>query len=350
VGWLTQRGPACPYTVSSCRLLLAYLTGYRLLACALTAICGVAIALLVCTRQPRLGPAALAAWLWNPLTLFSTALGGHNDVLWIVLFLASLWLLQHERPFWAFSTLILAAHVKLTALLWAPVYVLWVVRKWGWRRALACGGGALALGLAASWLLYLPFGGWGTLPRMLYERALYVANSPSEVAFNFLKDEPGWRGWVGLQLTTSLPNWLFVGGGALLLAWSFSLLPKRWWRPPGRLEMDDSHLWSSIMRLGLLYLAIGAFWFQPWYFLWVLAPAALLPHRATTRTVIPWLSFGAVAAIPSGSFLLALASPTAQPFVSAAILAIIWGPGLLAAGFSSLGGSLQLRSRVETVR
>jgi hypothetical protein len=82
---------------------------------------------------------------------------------------------------------------------------------------------------------------------------------------------------------------------------------------------------------GLLYLVAGSFWFQHWYLLWVLAPAALLPEGRFTRSVLPWLSFGALSANVGVDFLLAIL-PAPPPVIGMDLLtvAIIWGPGLVA--------------------
>ena len=74
--------------------------------------------------------------------------------------------------------IVLAIHVKLTAIILLPVVVLWLVRRCGWRRTLTLVAAATATGLLLSWLLYAPFGGWGSLPRMLSERAAFLSNSP----------------------------------------------------------------------------------------------------------------------------------------------------------------------------
>jgi hypothetical protein len=44
----------------------------------------------------------------------------------------------------------------------------------------------------------------------------------------------------------------------------------------------------------LLYLLLGAYWFQEWYLLWALVPAALVPTDRTSRYAIPALSLGAL--------------------------------------------------------
>ena len=72
---------------------------------------------------------------------------------------------------------------------------------------------------------------------------------------------------------------------------------------------------------------IGSFWFQFWYVLWVLAPAALVPQSRLTRWVVPWLSFGAMSSQLLGDYLPLLAGPpldrTGRAF---AVVGMIWLP------------------------
>ncbi len=96
--WWDEKQPVCPRSPESCRLLMAYITGYRLLATALTGLSGWLIASMVRHNQASLTPVALAAWLLNPLTLISTAVGAHNDAVMLVLVLLSWWLLQRRQP------------------------------------------------------------------------------------------------------------------------------------------------------------------------------------------------------------------------------------------------------------
>jgi Gpi18-like mannosyltransferase len=111
--------------------LIAYIVGYRLLALMLAGLCAVLIALIVRRSAPQLVPAALLAWLWNPLILITSAIGAHNDLLMIVAILAALLLFQRRRWVWGLLALALAAHVKLTALLILPILGLWMLRRCG---------------------------------------------------------------------------------------------------------------------------------------------------------------------------------------------------------------------------
>ena len=100
-----------PAVNPSCRNLIGYVTAYRLLAVGLTGLSGWLILSMVRAQSSAPSAVALAAWLWSPLLLASTAIGAHNDAAMILLLLLMLWLLQRRRWFPALLVLVLAAHV-----------------------------------------------------------------------------------------------------------------------------------------------------------------------------------------------------------------------------------------------
>ena len=332
LGWWNEDAPVCPKSPESCRLLIAYISGYRLLAIALTGLSGWLIYSMVSHRQTTLALLALAAWLLNPLTLLATAVGGHNDAVMLVLVLSSWWLLQRERPFPAMLALILATHVKLTALIWLPACALWIVWRWGWGRALKVGVASLASGLALSWILYAPFGGWGSLPRMLDERSRFLANSGWRIFYHQLIYRWGWHWQRALQLSTTLANWLFVAGALVIPLWAFNFRPRRFDEPLDPADVER-RLWRTLAVVSMLYLIVGSFWFQHWYVLWVLAPAVLSPNHRFSRFLLPGLVFGALSSNVAMSFLLATILESAPRMVSyITVVGIIWGPLLIAIG------------------
>ena len=333
-GWWTTSNWTCPQSTLACRNLIGYVTAYRLLAVGLTGLSGWLILSMVRRSRPHLALAALAAWLWSPLLLVATAIGAHNDAIMLVLLLLMLWLLQRRRWFLALLALILAAHVKLTALMVAPVVGLWLVRRCGWRRTLGLSAAAAAVGLLFSWLLYAPFGGWGSLPRMLTERAAYLANSPWRVLYSYLELERNWPSETARRLTVRLATVLFASGAVLSSLWLLDFRPRRWRAVPTPDWRDDRLLWRTMATVMLLYLLVGSFWFQHWYLVWVLAPAVLRPDALLTRWLLPWLGFGALSANLVSAFAPALApEPLSKIALASLIVAVIWAPMLCAGGW-----------------
>jgi hypothetical protein len=329
-GWWDESDALCPKSPQSCRLLTVYISGYRLLAILLTGLSGWLIYSMVRHSQPSLGSLALAVWLLNPLTLIATALGGHNDAVMLVLVLLCWWLLQRKRPYLALMTLILAAHVKLTALIWLPASIFWIVRHWGWKRASIISSLSVLSGLLLSWLLYAPFGGWQSLPRMLHERSEFLAHSLWRVLKYLLINQWGWQTGSAHQLSVGLSSLLFMIGALLIPVWMLQLLSKR--PPIGSVSIEeDSKLWQVVIATSMLYVLVGSFWFQHWYILWVIAPAALRPDSLFTRLVLPWLALGALSSNVAMDFLINTLTKTSPSILnySLAVL-IIWGPAILA--------------------
>src|SRR5262249_44020656 len=171
---------------------VAYIVGYRLMAMLLVGLCGLLIGLIVRRASPEHTSAALLAWLWNPLLIITSAIGAHNDLLMVLMMVLAFWLFQRRAWVWGLLALILAGHVKLTALLILPIVGLWLLRQRGLLGALRDGAVALVLAVPLSWLLYAPFGGWDTLRRMLQERARLLINSPADLVYRVLQERYGW--------------------------------------------------------------------------------------------------------------------------------------------------------------
>ena len=319
---------ACPDADASCFVLLSYVLAYRVLAVTLAGLCSWLIYTLVNRVAPALAMAALLTWLWNPLLLVSSAVGAHNDMVMLALLLASFWMLQRRWWLAALLLLVLAAHVKLTALTLAPLYGLWLVRQLGWRRALLYAAGALLLGLGLSWLLYAPLGGWATLPRMLDERQRYVALSFHHVIYRLL-NERGVDAALNRFITIQAPTLLFAAGAVLI---SGAMVGWRRGDPVQPRTGDLRIFWSAALAVNLYYLLVGSYWFQPWYVLWVLAPAALLPASRFTRAVLPWLCAGALSSNAVADYLPQLPGPPLQRTGRMiAAVTTTWLPALVAA-------------------
>jgi hypothetical protein len=249
----------------------------------------------------------------------------------LVFFLLSLRFIQLNRFYLAILGLILAAHVKLTALIWAPVFVFWIVRVRGFRGAFSPTFAGLLTGLGISWLLYLPFGGWVSLPRMLHERSLYYANSIWKVVYKFFSGQPGWMDWVITHLTNTLPNWLFLAGALCIPVLIFGLFSRRKDFITEQGLHDNRLLWLAATLVSLFYLAVGAFWFQHWYILWVIASAVLLPFSPLTGKVLPWFVFGALSANFLEGFLVKyLYDGEFHNYIYVILVALIWLPGWIA--------------------
>lgn len=293
VAWTVGRFLPGPVTETDVALA-AYVVGYRLLAILLAGLCGALVYRIARRHGPALAPAALAAWLWNPLLLTASAVGAHNDLLLALWVLAGLWLLQRARWLGGLVALLLAAHVKLTALLLLPVVGFWLIRRIGWRDALARGLLALACALPLSWLLYAPLGGWATLPRMLRERTQFLGYAPADLLYRWLQAQAGWTELAARQLATGSATLLFCALAAGLIVGMLN--GRALFRQPSASSapVADADLWRCSVAVTITYLLVGSFWFMPWYVLWALPLAAPMPTSTAMRRWVPALTLGAL--------------------------------------------------------
>ena len=124
---------------------------------------------------------------------------------------------------------------------------------------------------------------------------------------------------------------MFAAGALLIPVWTFNFRPKRWRGDPILPADANQVLWHTLTAISMLYLLVGTFWFQHWYVLWVLAPAVLLPDRRFTRSMLPWLVFGALSSNVAMSFLQVTVLESAPPIVKyGSVVLIIWVPLLIA--------------------
>lgn len=320
-----------------------YILGYRLLAIAMAGLCGGLIFVIVRRAAPRLAGVALATWLWNPLLLISTALGGHNDGIMLAFMLLALLSVQRERWLLGLLALGLAAHVKIMALLLLPALLLGLVRRRGWRRASGTGLAALAIMLPLSWVLYQPFGGWATLPRMVRERAILTYNSPANIAFDILYRYRHWPVTQARQVVIRGSTLLFLVVAAALLLWF-------WWRTRAR-PIDDAWIARVGIVITMAYLLVGCFWFQEWYVMWVLVLAALLPSSSFTLRGLPLFSLGALLSNISTEFLNQDPLHRLKPLpIDTIMVVLLWGPLLGTVAVSLLWRIARRRFSPATLR
>ena len=150
----------------------------------------------------------------------------------------------------------------------------------------------------------------------------------------YLELERNWPSETVRRLTVRLATVLFAAGAALISLWMLDFRPRGWQAAPAPDWRNDRLLWRTITLVALLYLVVGSFWFQHSYLVWVLVPAALLPDWLLTRSLLPWLGFGALSANLISAFAPALApEPLSKIALAALIVAVIWMPMLIAGGW-----------------
>jgi len=278
-------------------------------------------------------PVAVAI-AWNPYVLWRVAGNGHNDIAMMAFALLAIWFALSGYWRWVPAALAASILIKYVSLLLVPVFAVALLRRpREERRALlpelAIGSGvALVLTAAA----FAPmWEGLSVFDQVRAQSDRIITSFPELVSMTLdgpfdvsleRADEIGLR--VGLGL--------FVVVAGLLL-----------WRQ----RVGNEALIATCVLVLLAYGLLGIGWFRPWYFLWVIPLAALLPGRW-------WLALTVVSSVAGlapdvlekyAVFVQALRPLTevhsALPAILAQFLppAIVWLAALAATRSSSFGAA-----------
>ncbi|MGH2543931.1 MAG: hypothetical protein ACRDIB_14105, partial [Ardenticatenaceae bacterium] len=251
--------------------LLVQVLLYKLTAVVGSAACALLIAVLLkrAAPGPKGRPALLGVylWSWNPLQLFVTAGNGHNDAVMMAPVLLALWLAVRRRWTSAGLAMLAGALIKFIPVLLVPLLGVVALRQLqaaARRRFIATtAGGSAALLLAA----FAPFWERGDMLALARRASLFTTSLPAWV----------WSLSPTYWESDEVQAW--AARGALLLlggaVWLASLFV---WRQPTVLNLV-----RASTALLLFYLLAAVLWFQPWYAIWPLALAALLPDGALRR-------------------------------------------------------------------
>lgn len=257
--WYTVSGAAHAIGGDSLRLNVF---GHK----ALTAVFLLGTALLAALTGERLrrgtGVAAALAVAWNPLMLFETAGNAHNDIVMVFFAVAAFSALAARRWLWVFPLLALSVATKYGLVLLGPLVLVWMLRQpdVGKRQILL----SLALGAAVGLVIYVPFFQGADTLETVRRQAGYNTSSPSALLDAWLISERGLDPLASSELMKQIVMPLFL----VLYAWQV-------WRVRGGLP---ALVERSVVVLFLLML-IATWWFWPWYVIWIVPLAALLPGR-----------------------------------------------------------------------
>jgi hypothetical protein len=261
---------------------LANVLGFKLLGLLFYGGCVALIAGMLNERAPERALQGVCLFAWNPLVIYETAGNGHNDIVMVFFILLGLWALLRGRSTWAALAMTAGALVKFIPILLLPVVVVAALRALPTRKrrsgyllfaVLACA----ALTVAA----FAPFWRGGDMLGLGRRATLFTTSLPAVVQVR-----------LGASLGAHTSQQM-VSTAAALLTGAVVLLQT--WRVWSRTERDalppSAHRASA--HILLFYLLFTCLWFQPWYAIWPLALAALLPEGTTARLAV-LLSYAAL--------------------------------------------------------
>lgn len=219
----------------------------------------IVLVLLSILRSHNLPRMLLTAYLWNPLVVWETYVGGHADLAAACLALVGVWLLCQQRFVLSAGMLVLAAGVKLWPIVLLPLVL---APLWGrWRRlatvAAVAAGSLVVLGILFAPALG-PDSGLGAYSQTWYANPGVFW--PVRWAAYWACDWPG--GWVTAR-------WLARAVLGLALAVASLLLARR-------AGTEVTRLGRRAATIVLLMLLLSPTVY-PWYYLAVVPLAALNP-------------------------------------------------------------------------
>lgn len=270
--WYVVSGAALAYGGDDLR---ANITGHKVLTVAFL-VAAAALAYLIAERlRAGTGIAALIAVAWNPLLLFETAGNAHNDIVMVFFAMASLWALVTRRWLLVFPLLALSVATKYGLVLLGPLMLVWMLRQPDVpKRQILL---SLLLGALVGAAVYAPFFQGAATLDAVRRQSGYNTSSPSA-----LLDASLIR-WAGTSPEDSSALVKLIVSPIFMLLYGWQV-----WRVRGNVE---TVIVRSVTVLFLLML-VATWWFWPWYVMWLVPLAAVLPYR---RAALLGLTFSASA-------------------------------------------------------
>jgi hypothetical protein len=218
------------------------------------------------SRQRTLYGVVLYAW--NPLVLYAVAGNAHNDSLMVLFVVLGFVLLARRRYVLAGLAEVAGALVKFIPALLLPLVVIAALKE---IQGLKARLRYLFVTAAASALLvavaYAPYWHGSDILNIVRRTTLFTTSAPTllQIALDH---------WLARDTSQQIAAYIALIVVVAGLIWQVLAL----WRS----DSADAPLRAGLNIL-LIYLLIACLWFQPWYIIWPLGLAALLPNSTLTR-------------------------------------------------------------------
>lgn len=239
--------------------------------------CGSVSVLVALLRRhaPERALAGTVLFALNPLVLYETVGNGHNDIVMAFCLLLMAAALARGRHTWAAVALTAGVLVKYVPLLLVPVLLAYSLRalpnpRARWRYVLVSGVACGLLALAA----WAPFWRGGDVATVGRRTVMFTTSLPA-----FLETQLS--GTLGAALSR---YHLSRAALVLMVLVAYAVSWHTWQRTAHAISTvaGRQRAWLEPLRAGhmllLFYLLVACLWFQPWYAIWPLALAALLPE------------------------------------------------------------------------
>lgn len=269
ISWAQQPSPygplwqliACLPVALSGGGWVASVIGFKLLGLLSLLVCAAFVYLIVRRSWPGRENLALIGFLWNPFVVFRAVGNGHNDLTMMAFALAAFYFVLGRRWRWALPLLALSVCIKYsTAIIVPPVLLYaWAVSDAHERRELIVGA---AIGAAVTLLVFAPFWrGFDTFKTFVQNTNLHITAVPEWFSV-----------WLQPRYTQAQAERIARDAGYALFGLMYLGLLAGVWR-----RRTYTALVAACALTFIAYLTLCTWWFRPWYFLWFIPLAALLP-------------------------------------------------------------------------
>jgi alpha-1,6-mannosyltransferase len=229
--------------------------------------------------QPRLAVPATLAWLWSPVVLWEGVANGHNDVLLAMLIVWALWSWYRGYLGTVVPLLGAAALLKVVAVIAVPAATVAIVRRTGWTRHLARTALVTAgLSIAVVWIAFTPFYDIPGTIEAIRTQGNVMVTSPA-LLVQSLSDTRGWD----LDVRGNFPH---LSTAIIVVVTLAGMIVA--YRHPKYLPVIiyEQLFWFLLLATSNL---------RPWYTIWLIALAAVLPLGMPLIRAAAW-STGALVA------------------------------------------------------
>ncbi len=256
-----------PLAVLSGPSLLSYLLLFKALALAVHLVNSGLIYSILRHWRPTYALAGTVLYAWNPLVLFESAGGAHNDVVVMLPVLLAVYLFVRGHYSLAVVVSALSCLVKMPMVIVVPLFVVG-----GWhalseeKNRMAAVARGVGLAIVTVVLLHLPlWDGLGSLGWLARE-SLFTSSFATVAVLTL-------RHWVeDAELARSVVRSAALGVFGLFYVWRLLTL-----------RGETRQFLEGLFWTVLVFLCVAVLWFQPWYVVWVVALGALVPSVGTAR-------------------------------------------------------------------
>jgi hypothetical protein len=243
------------------------------------------------TSDPSRASWILVLLAWNPLFLFESACGGHNDIAMVLLLLGAFECWRRRRFTVAFGLLALSFWYKWYSLTFVPAFLLETFKAAGWRNTVRQAAWWLAATLLAGVIFLSPLpGSWPVVLRQLMHPGAMSGIFPTELSpplaalfWSFKASGLFGTAW-GVRLFDATRFALFIVAVVLVFA-------RQWRGAP-----SPTALAESCCLLGCAFFLLLVTMLLPWHLLTVIASAVLCAREpflglAVVLSVLALLSY-----------------------------------------------------------